>query len=209
MNDARDQRMARACRRITIIQGHPDPKGGHYCHALAAAYEEGARAAGHEVHIIDVAAHVVPFVSCRGDLETETAPPVIFLAQRTMVDSDHILLIHPVWNGGAPARLRAFMESAFRPAFIFPDLKIGEHLGFSSAFTQRKALKGKTARVVATMQMPGFVYRWYFRPHQEASALRLGGAAVRESLIGRVETKDGENRQRWLRRMTAFGAEAC
>jgi putative NADPH-quinone reductase len=134
---------------------------------------------------------------------------VIFLAQRTMVDSDHILLIHPVWNGGAPARLRAFMESAFRPAFIFPDLKIGEHLGFSSAFTQRKALKGKTARVVATMQMPGFVYRWYFRPHQEASALRLGGAAVRESLIGRVETKDGENRQRWLRRMTAFGAEAC
>jgi putative NADPH-quinone reductase len=31
-----------AARRILIIQGHPDPQCGHFCHALAARYAEGA-----------------------------------------------------------------------------------------------------------------------------------------------------------------------
>ena len=29
-------------RRIAIIQGHPDPNGGHFGHALAQSYAEGA-----------------------------------------------------------------------------------------------------------------------------------------------------------------------
>ena len=41
--------------RIAIIQAHPDPAGGHLCHALAEAYDEGAREAGHELRRIDVA----------------------------------------------------------------------------------------------------------------------------------------------------------
>ena len=40
--------------RITIVQGHPDPAGGHYGHALAQAYVSGAEAAGHEVRTIAV-----------------------------------------------------------------------------------------------------------------------------------------------------------
>jgi len=36
-------------RRVAIIQGHPDPAGGHFGHALADAYAEGALAAGHAV----------------------------------------------------------------------------------------------------------------------------------------------------------------
>lgn len=28
--------------RILVIQGHPDPAGGHFCHALAQAYLEAA-----------------------------------------------------------------------------------------------------------------------------------------------------------------------
>lgn len=31
---------------ILIIQGHPDPAGGHLCRALADAYAEGAAGAG-------------------------------------------------------------------------------------------------------------------------------------------------------------------
>jgi putative NADPH-quinone reductase len=33
-------------KRIVIIQGHPDPAGGHLCHALADAYAAGARGQG-------------------------------------------------------------------------------------------------------------------------------------------------------------------
>jgi putative NADPH-quinone reductase len=91
---------------------------------------------------------------------------------------------------------------------MFPDAKPGEPLGFSSAFTQRKALKGKTARVIATMQMPALVYRWYFHPHLERNTFRLSGMSpVRESLIGLVETPRPHRRERWLRKVNALGRE--
>ncbi|MDO8678202.1 MAG: NAD(P)H-dependent oxidoreductase [Acidobacteriota bacterium] len=196
------------CRRIALIQGHPDPAGGHFCNALAEAYTAGARAAGHHVDLIEVAALDVPFLRSRNALEYDETPPQIQLAQQTIAAADHVVVVHPIWNGGAPALLRAFMEQTFRPSFIFPGLKPGEHLGFSAAFREQKRLRDKTARVVATMQMPAFVYRWYFRPHQEASALRLGGAApVKETLIGFVEATDGSKREQWLRRMRILGAE--
>lgn len=51
----------------------------------------------------------------------------------------------------AGAREAAFVEQVFRPSFIFPDSKPGESLGFVSALRQKKALAGKSARIVATM----------------------------------------------------------
>jgi putative NADPH-quinone reductase len=41
--------------RICIIQGHPSPEAGRFCHALARAYSDGAIRAGHEVRIVSVA----------------------------------------------------------------------------------------------------------------------------------------------------------
>ena len=37
---------------VTIIQGHPDAAGGHFCHALADAYAAGAREGGYDVRRI-------------------------------------------------------------------------------------------------------------------------------------------------------------
>lgn len=120
-----------------------------------------------------------------------------------------MVVIHPIWNGGAPARLRAVMEQTFWPGFTFPDAKPGQPLGFTAAFTEGMALKGKTARVITTMQMPGLLYRWLFRPHQEASALRLGGARpVRETPVGLVESPNGARRQRWPTEMAQLGSAA-
>ncbi|MBL8172809.1 MAG: NAD(P)H-dependent oxidoreductase, partial [Acidobacteria bacterium] len=42
-------------RQIVILQGHPDPQGGHYDHALADAYAQGAQQAGHQVSQIEIA----------------------------------------------------------------------------------------------------------------------------------------------------------
>lgn len=123
--------------------------------------------------------------------------------------SDHIVLIYPVWNGAMPALLKGFLEQTFRSTFIFPDAKPDQRLGFSSYFSQRKALTGKSGRVVATMQMPAFVYRWYFHPHPEKNTLRLGGIRpIRERLIGLVEARDPRKREQWLLRMRALGRRA-
>jgi putative NADPH-quinone reductase len=56
-------------RRIALIQGHPDPAGGHFVHALAGAYEGAAREAGHDVQRIDVARLGFPLLHNAKDWE--------------------------------------------------------------------------------------------------------------------------------------------
>ncbi len=64
-------------------------------------------------------------------------------------------------------------------------------------------------RVIATMQMPAFVYRWYVHPHPEKNTQRLGGIRpIRESLIGLVEAPDPRKRQQWLVRVRTLGQRA-
>ena len=194
-------------RHITIIQGHPDPRGGHFGHALGQAYAEGARAGGHPIEVIAVASLDFPLLRSREDQQGDP-PPAIREAQAAISRADHLVLIYPVWNGAMPALVKGFLEQTFRPGFMFPDSRPGQTLGFVSALRQMKALKGKTARVVVTMQMPAFVYRWYFHPHPEKNTLRLSGVGpIRESLIGLVEAPSGRNRERWLSRMRVFGRD--
>jgi putative NADPH-quinone reductase len=201
--------MASHLKHIAVIQGHPDPQGRHYCHALADAYATGAHEAGHAVEMIDIAHLEFPFLRSRDDAEHGSVPDAIREAQAVLTRSDHIVVIYPVWNGAMPALLKGFLEQTFRSAFIFPDAKPGERLGFSSYFSQRKALTGKSGRVIATMQMPAFVYRWYFHPHPEQNTLRLGGIRpIRESLIGLVEAPDPRKRKQWLVRMRTLGQRA-
>jgi putative NADPH-quinone reductase len=202
--------MARQIKHVVIIQGHPDPESRHFCHALADAYSAGARQAGHHVDVIDVARLDFPLARSRDDLEYRPAPKAIRLAQDMLARSDHVVLFYPVWNGAMPALLKGFLEQTFRSSFIFPDVKPGERLGFSSYFSQRKALAGKSGRVVATMQMPAFVYRWCFHPHPEKNTLKVSGISpIRESLIGLVEAGDGRRRKRWLSKIGDLGRRAA
>jgi putative NADPH-quinone reductase len=196
--------------RIAIIQGHPDSRGGHYCHALADAYAAGARAAGHEPVVLDVGQLDFPFVRSREDLDERPAPEAIRRAQDMLLGVGHVVLIFPVWNGAMPALLKGFLEQTFRSSFIFPDVKPGERLGFASFFTKRKALAGRSGRIIATMQMPAWVYRWYYRPHPEKNTLRVGGIGpVRETLIGNVEVPDGREREKWLDKVADLGRRAA
>jgi putative NADPH-quinone reductase len=200
--------MSPETRQIVIIQGHPDPQGHHFGHALAEAYAKGATEAGHKIEVIDVAKLDFPLLRSREENEHGVPPEAIRQAQAAILRADHLLMLYPVWNGAMPALLKGFLEQTFRPAFIFPDAKPGEPMGFFFALKQRKRLKGKTARIVVTMAMPALVYRWYFHPHPEKNTLRLSGVGpIKESLIGLVETPASRNRKRWLHRMQAFGRE--
>src|SRR4051812_2051731 len=57
-------------KRIAIIQGHPDPRGGHLGHALAQGYAEGGERAGNEIKVIQVAALQFPLVHTKEEWET-------------------------------------------------------------------------------------------------------------------------------------------
>jgi len=190
-------------RRIAVVQGHPDASPERYCRALASAYERGARAAGHEVRRIDVAALSFDLLRSQAEWETGAPSPDILLAQDDIGWAEHIVIVYPLWLGTMPALLKGFLEQLLRPGFAVPDLKRAKGVPVGH-------LKGRSARVVVTMGMPAFIYRWFFGAHSLKSLERnilkfVGIKPIRETLIGMVAAKDDRERRKWLQRMEAMG----
>ena len=80
-------------RRIAIIQGHPDAARAHYGHALAAAYEASAKAAGHEIRRIDVAKIALMPLRRKADWEAEPDHPALREAQEIIQWAEHLVIL--------------------------------------------------------------------------------------------------------------------
>jgi putative NADPH-quinone reductase len=189
--------------RLLIILGHPDPAGGHLCHALADAYAQGATQAGHAVTRIDVASLDFPWLQTKEAFETGQLPDALRPAQEAIGQADHLCIVYPLWHGTFPAVLKAFLEQVFRPGFAYV-------LGGRS---WRTRLRGRSARIVVTMGMPVLIYRWYFGAHGLKGFKRsilgfCGIGPIRESLFGTIETASATKRAGWLETMRRLGAQA-
>ncbi|SHE62424.1 Putative NADPH-quinone reductase (modulator of drug activity B) [Kaistia soli DSM 19436] len=189
-------------KRIVIIDGHPDPAGGRFCNALADAYAEGARAAGHSVEVIRLARLDIPFMRTKDEFEHGAVPPSLAPAAAAIGASEHIVMVFPLWLGTMPALVKAFLEQVFRPGTAFAY----QENGFP-----KKLLAGRSARLVVTMGMPALVYRWFFGAHGVKGMERnildfVGIRPVHESLCGNVEGASAEQRAAWLEEMRAHGS---
>lgn len=193
--------MPHNARSILILNGHPDPAGRGLCHALAEAYAEGARSAGHNVERVDVAALDFRFLRSQTEFEKGAAPPAIAAAQKQIERSNHLVVIFPLWLGDVPAVLKAFFEQTLRPGFAFTYQPSGFPI---------MHLKGRSARIVVTMGMPAFVYRWYFGAHGVKNLKRnilrfVGFAPVRDTIIGSVGTAGPDKVRRRIDEVRELG----
>ncbi|UWQ81794.1 NAD(P)H-dependent oxidoreductase (plasmid) [Leisingera sp. S132] len=189
-------------KRILIVQGHPDNSRQHFCHALAQSYESAAAKAGHQVSVIDVAASGATCLRSRAEWESGL-PEYAAEAQRAIAAADHIVFIYPLWLGSMPALLKAWLEQVFREGFAFNMSKHGWH----------SRLKGKSARVIVTMGMPAFAYKWFFFAHSlrsfERNILKFCGIRpVRWSVFGMVEDTNSNRRRKYLAETARNGAAA-
>ena len=71
-------------------------------------------------------------------------------------------------------------------------------------------LRGKSARVVVTMGMPAWLYRYFYLAHGlkslERNILRFSGIrSIGETLIGSVEAIDDSARKKWLAKIRLLG----
>jgi putative NADPH-quinone reductase len=117
--------------------------------------------------------------------------------------AQHLVIIYPLWMGDMPALLKAYIEQVFRPGFAFE---------YGEGKMPRKLLKGRTARIVVTMGMPGFVYKLFFRAHSVKILQRnmlafVGIKPLGATIVGSVE-EDAEVRAEWLKEMAELGASA-
>ena len=186
---------------ILIIQGHPDMSHDHLGHALAASYEKGARESGYEVRTICVANIDFPLLRTYEDFYSTSPIEVIRQCQQDIRWANHLVIFYPLWMGSMPALLKAFFEQVFRPGFALEPVDGGRRWV--------RLLKGKSARIVVTMGMPAFIFRWFYGAHGikslERNILKFAGVSpIKESLIGMVEECQA-NRVRWLEKMLVYG----
>jgi len=174
-----------------ILVGHV--RQDSYCQALAEAYARGARAAGHEVALCNLAPLTFDPILREGFDRAQPLEPDLKAPHDALLSADHLVIVFPLWLGGLPAILKGFLERILQPDLLEPARK-GQFA---------KLLKGKSARIVVTMGMPAFVYRWYFRAHAVKMLKRnilgfLGAGPIGVTLHGGVEAVSAEKRRSWL-----------
>lgn len=187
--------------RILVVDGHPDP-APHLGHALAEAYMEGARDGGYEARLIRLADAQFSLLRSVADFAQEPTEPSIVSARGDFRWAQHIVLIHPLWLGAAPALLRAFLEQIAR----------GNFLAEAAPRGWKPSLKGRTARQIVTMGMPPAMYRLLFGAHGVKALAKsvlwfAGVKPVRTTLIGVVDA-DAATQTGRIERVRALGAAA-
>lgn len=189
---------------ILILQGHPDPAGGHLCHALAEAYVKGAEAGGHVVRTQTPALHDIALLRNQAEWEDQALPDYARAGQADIVWAQHIAIFFPLWLGGMPACLKAWMEQTFRSGFAF---EMGPETGF------HRLLKGRSARLVVPMGAPALAYRLVFGAFGtrmlRRSVLGMAGIGpIRQTLIGGVDKLPPERARKLFAEMEDLGRKA-
>lgn len=187
-------------KRIVIIQAHPNHASFNF--GLGDAYKRGAVAAGAEVKKIVIAdLHFNPNLQFGYQKKMEWEPDLVE-AWEKIVWAEHLVWIHPVWWGGLPSSAKGFIDRIFLPGFAFRYRK-------DSVFWD-KLLKGRTARIITTLDQPGWYY-WlkYGKPsvnQLKKSTLEFSGVSpVKVSCFGIIKTSTAEKRHRWMLKVEELG----
>jgi putative NADPH-quinone reductase len=188
--------------RIVILVGHA--RIGTYCEALGEAYRRGAQAAGHEAQLFLTASMTFDPVLHEGFGKVQPLEPDLKAAHDAMLAADHLVIIFPLWLGTLPAIFKGFLERVLQPELV-ESSKQGQFV---------KVLKGKSARIITTMGMPGFVYRWWFGAYALKMLKRnilhfMGVRPVRSTVYGYIEGVGAERRRQWLANVEDMGRRAA
>lgn len=187
-------------KKILVINGHPDPES--YNNALFESYIKGAEKSGHDVDTI-----VLRELSFKPNLafgyrkRTELEPD-LETAREKMMWADHLVWIFPVWWGSMPALLKGFIDRTFLPGYAFQKRE--------GSLWWDKLMKGKSARVINTLDQPAWYYRWYYKRPTYYTFKKLvlnfvGITPVKVTTIGPIRLSKDSFRAKWLGRVERLG----
>jgi NAD(P)H dehydrogenase (quinone) len=139
--------------RIYLLLGHPN--NDSFNAALADAYEEAARHAGHEVRRQNIGELVFDPILWKGYSTIQPLEPDLVTAQENITWCERWVLFYPIWWGSIPALLKGFFDRAL-------------YSGFAYRYHKRDPmwdglLKGRSAHIFSTSDAPNLwtllVYR--------------------------------------------------
>jgi len=194
-------------KKILLLLGHPDKSG--LCGAFADAYEEGARAGGHDIRRMNLGEMKFDPILWKGYRARQECEPDLKAFQENVVWCEHFVIVHPVWWVGMPALLKGLFDRAWLPGTAFRYIKTssGERTQF-----WRRLLKGRTARIIMTSGTVPWLVR--FLPGNVQAQLRWGilwfaGFSVyRTRWFGPSENPPEPRKSRWVAMVRELGRRA-
>ncbi len=187
-------------KKILIILGHPVKDT--FSDSLRESYKKGALSSGAEIREIVLRKLNFDLNFSEGYRGNQELEPDLAKAQEDISWADHLVLIYPNWWSTFPALMKGFIDRTFLPGFAFKYRK-GSFLG-------DKLLKGRSARIIVTMDTPPWYY-WlvYRRPGHNAMKHGIlefcGIRPVGVTTIGSLKISTEREREKWIARIENLG----
>ena len=189
-------------KKILIINGHPDHKS--FCYQLAKRYQTGVEASGAQCQLINLAELDFSPILHYGYRKRTDLEPDLNMAKDAISDADHLVFVYPTWWGTQPALLKGFIDRVFLPGFAFSYRE--------NSLLWDKLLKGKSARLIVTMDTPKWYYRWiYKQPGHNAMRKGIlkfcGIKPVKITSFAPIKTSNEKTRNLWLNKVEKLGKQ--
>jgi len=189
-------------KKILIIKAHP--RENSFCNALADKYIEGAIESNNDTEVVNLKdLGLSKFLEC--NYSENTALPIELLnVQKLITWADHLVFVYPTWWATPPALLKVFVETVFTSGFAYK-YKQNTH-----RVTWDKKLKGRSARIIATMDAPPWYYKLFigdpgFKMMKNGILNFCGIKPVYKNYFGSVKLSSKVQRANWLKKIYKVG----
>jgi NAD(P)H dehydrogenase (quinone) len=195
--------MSMSSRKIFLLLGHPDKNG--FSGSVADAYEAGAKEAGHTIERMNLGEMQFDPILHKGYRERQELEPDLMKFQQLVKDSDHFVIVYPVWWVGMPALLKGLFDRAWLPGSAFRYMRMPS--GKRSILWHRM-YRGKTSRIFMSSGTQPLLVR--FLPGNVNAQLKWGilwfaGYSVRTRWFGPSENIPEPRKARWLAEVKELG----
>lgn len=177
-----------------LIVAHPSPQG--FSHRIAKACAQALLARAREVEVLDLYApeNRQDFLSFENVKNIPKDPSVTFMQQK-IAESRELVFIFPVWWYAEPAILKNFWDKNFAAGFAYR---------YEGRILPEGLLKGKSVRIFATMDGPGFYHKILFGPIRMTwwiPRIKFCGMKLESfTLFDKMRLRDEKYRQEMLSR---------
>ena len=187
-------------KKVLIINGNPDKES--FCNKLSVSYMKGVISSGSNcklVHLTDL--NFEPILRFGYRMRTELEPDLLEI-QQDILSANHLVFVYPTWWSTYPALLKGFIDRVFLPKFAF---KYRE-----DSLLWDKLLKGKSARLIVTMDTPKWYYSLIYKSPGHNSMKKgilqfCGINPVKITAFGPVKSSNEAIRKKWIKKVNKLG----
>lgn len=185
---------------ILIINAHPVK--GSFCDTLAQSYIKGAEQSGARckmIYLIDLKFDPILRYGFTKRMDLE---PDLLQVQQDILAADHLVFVYPNWWATYPALLKGFFDRTFLPGFAFRYRE--------NSMLWDKLLMGKSARILVTMDTPGWYY-WLVNKSPGHNSMKVGILGfcgikpVKISSFSPLKSSSEKTRLKWLSEAEKLG----